>query len=182
MPQASADGPYGKSAELHNVVSNPISDINNYTAPGIHGGDAGLELFVRSGTPSGGDVPIAELSTARMDMMYGSYRVAMKMTAVAGTCSAFFWVLFLPPFSLFSLMQNSTSTTPPRSTSSSSPPRQTQQTPTLYWATTLTWSYNRPPRPNSTTPPQHPPTHGWPSHSTPPPLSTSTASTGPLHP
>lgn len=67
---------------LDNVISNPV--------PGSLG-DPGLQLFVRGYTGSGA-VRTAELATKRVDMHYGSYRAAIKSTAVSGTCGAMFWV------------------------------------------------------------------------------------------
>lgn len=40
-------------------------------------------------------IPVAELDSARNDMHYGSYRAGMRLTAVNGTCAAFFWVCVL---------------------------------------------------------------------------------------
>lgn len=75
-PEA-ARGPYGKAAQLGNVVLS-----------------TGLQLWVRS-QPLDGDggrlVPIAEVATARSDILYGSFRVGMKTTATNGTCAAFFF-------------------------------------------------------------------------------------------
>ncbi|KAL2164094.1 hypothetical protein VTH06DRAFT_3308 [Thermothelomyces fergusii] len=36
-------------------------------------------------------VPVAELDTRRLDMMWGTFRAMMKVSPVAGTCAAFFW-------------------------------------------------------------------------------------------
>ncbi|KAK3109480.1 hypothetical protein LTR53_017233 [Teratosphaeriaceae sp. CCFEE 6253] len=72
-----ARGPYGKAAELSNVVL------------GGYGGE-GLQLWVRS-QPLVDMIPIAEVVTARTDILYGSFRVSMKTTAVNGTCGAFFF-------------------------------------------------------------------------------------------
>ncbi|KAI9816885.1 MAG: hypothetical protein M1827_001530 [Pycnora praestabilis] len=88
---ADARGPYGKLAELSNVIANPIKDNYSYTGDGTLGGDPGLQLYVRGGNPSSGLVPMAEIATKREDMFYGSYRVAMKLTSISGTCGAFFW-------------------------------------------------------------------------------------------
>jgi hypothetical protein len=90
---AEADrGPFGEASELANIISNPILSNVSYSGPGQVGGDAGLQLFVRGGTPDGALVPVAEVDSVRTDMLWGSYRASMKLTAVAGTCSAFFWV------------------------------------------------------------------------------------------
>ncbi|KAK4954803.1 hypothetical protein LTR10_006995 [Elasticomyces elasticus] len=73
---AAARGSYGKAAELSNVVLNPQGQ--------------GLELWVRSQVLES-MLPIAEIATGRTDVLYGSFRVGMKTTAVNGTCGAFFF-------------------------------------------------------------------------------------------
>jgi hypothetical protein len=85
-------GPYGMNFSIQNVQSNPILDANNWTGPGIFGGDPGLQLIVGGGIPSNGYVQVAEVDSSREDMRWGSYRTAMKLTLIPGTCSAFFWV------------------------------------------------------------------------------------------
>lgn len=90
-PQASR-GPYGKDAEVGNVVPNPLKDKNDWSGPGTKGDDAGLQLIVRGGIPKDNLIPIAELVSDREDMLYGSFRTAMKLTGTNGTCGAFFWV------------------------------------------------------------------------------------------
>lgn len=87
-----ARGPYGKNASINNVVANPLQSQYDWAGDGINGGDAGLQLFVRGGVPQDGLIPIAELATARVDMLYGSFRAGMKATGTPGTCGAFFWV------------------------------------------------------------------------------------------
>lgn len=87
-----ARGPYGKNASVTNVVANPLKSQYDWAGDGVHGGDAGLQLFVRGGVPQDGLIPIAEVATARTDMLYGSFRAGMKATGTPGTCGAFFWV------------------------------------------------------------------------------------------
>ncbi|MCJ1252184.1 hypothetical protein MMC30_009424 [Trapelia coarctata] len=89
-PEA-ARGPYGKNASIRNVVSNPLQNKNAWTGDGLSGRDAGLQLWVRGGVPQNGLIPMAELASARADILYGSFRVAMKLTSIPGTCAAFFW-------------------------------------------------------------------------------------------
>ncbi|KAF2765799.1 concanavalin A-like lectin/glucanase [Teratosphaeria nubilosa] len=76
---AAARGPYGKAAELQNVL------VDN----------TGLQLWARSDSLDGGAdgklVPIAEVVSARSDFLFGSFRVGMKSTAINGTCGAFFF-------------------------------------------------------------------------------------------
>jgi len=90
---ALARGPYGKNASLSNVVTNPLKSKYDWAGDGVNGGDAGLQLYVRGGIPQDGLIPMAELATTRSDLLYGTYRVGMKVTPVSGTCGAFFWVL-----------------------------------------------------------------------------------------
>lgn len=88
-------GPYGTRAQVGNVVSNPVVDNSSYTGPGVYGIDAGLQLYVRGGIPQAGLVPVAEVNSVREDMLWGSYRAAIKLTNKPGTCGAFFWVSLL---------------------------------------------------------------------------------------
>lgn len=87
-----ARGPYGKDASPANVIANPRKSADGSTDEGQRGGDAGLQLIVRGGVPGSGLIPIAEMSTERTDLRYGSFRAGMKLTPVNGTCGAFFWV------------------------------------------------------------------------------------------
>lgn len=101
-----ARGPYGKSAELNNVVANPLTSRWDWGGEGKLGGDPGLQLWVRgknnlsdvdgATTSQGQMVRIAEIDAQRDDMFYGSFRIAMKTSTVPGTCSAFFWVRHSP--------------------------------------------------------------------------------------
>ncbi|KAK5684043.1 hypothetical protein LTS10_003907 [Elasticomyces elasticus] len=77
VTSAASRGPYGKAAELRNVVLNSQGQ--------------GLELWVRSQVLEGGMLSIGEVATARTDVLYGSFRVGMKTTRVNGTCGAFFF-------------------------------------------------------------------------------------------
>lgn len=88
-------GPYGKNASINNIVSNPLQNMNAWVGNGLLGGDAGLQLWVGGGIPQDGLIPMAELASSRADILYGSFRVAMKLTAIPGTCAAFFWVSHL---------------------------------------------------------------------------------------
>ena len=95
-----ARGPYGKNASTSNIVGNPLKSQYDWAGDGVNGGDAGLQLIVRGGTPEkGGLIPMAELVTSRDDMLYGSFRAGIKITNVNGTCSAFFWVCWDRVFS-----------------------------------------------------------------------------------
>lgn len=88
----SARGPYGKNASLTNVRVNPLKSQYDWAGDGMHGGDAGLQLIVRGGFPTDALVPMAEVATARRDLLFGTFRVGMKVTGTSGTCGAFFWV------------------------------------------------------------------------------------------
>lgn len=78
--------PYTMQYEMENVVSNPLTG-----SPG-QDGDPGLQLVVRGPTQQGSPVKTAELITNRTDMLYGSYRAAIKYTNEPGTCGSMFWV------------------------------------------------------------------------------------------
>lgn len=77
---------------VSNVFSNPIADHGNWTGPGELGGDPGVHLTVKGGIPSDNYVDLAQMDSLRSDLLWGSYRAAMKLSPVAGTCAAFFWV------------------------------------------------------------------------------------------
>jgi hypothetical protein len=85
-------GKYGTFFQTENIISNSLIDPNSFTGPSRLGGDAGLQMYVRGGIPASGLVPVAEVDSARTDLLWGTYRAAMKMTDQEGTCGAFFWV------------------------------------------------------------------------------------------
>ncbi|KAI9713073.1 MAG: hypothetical protein M1820_001058 [Bogoriella megaspora] len=91
VSSAAARGPYGKIAEVGNVIMNPIPDRNLWEGEGVHREDPGLQLWVRAGQSDGGMIGMGEITSARRDMQFGSFRVGMKMSNVSGTCGAFFW-------------------------------------------------------------------------------------------
>ncbi|KAH6890324.1 glycoside hydrolase family 16 protein [Thelonectria olida] len=74
----SGRGKYGKSFMPSNVVTD---DSKRGTSLGLR---VGSEV-------EDGAVSASEMDTARRDLHYGSYRAGMKLTAVNGTCAAFFW-------------------------------------------------------------------------------------------
>ncbi|KAF2087792.1 glycoside hydrolase family 16 protein [Saccharata proteae CBS 121410] len=88
-PEA-ARGPNGKMATLDNVRANPINNSWDWAGPAKYGGDAGLQVWVRSQTVDD-MIPMGEIDGQHTDMLYGSFRVAMKITGNPGTCGAFFW-------------------------------------------------------------------------------------------
>ncbi len=79
---------------IGHIQSNPLPGAMNWTGSGILGGDPGAQLIVEGGIPASGYVPVAEMDSSREDLLWGSYRAALKLTPVPGTCSAFFWVRF----------------------------------------------------------------------------------------
>ena len=95
VSSALARGPYGKNASVDNVRLNPLKNAQDWSGEGVNGGEAGLEVFVRKlgeGVKEGGLVGMGELASSRVDMLFGTFRVGMKLSAVSGTCGAFFWV------------------------------------------------------------------------------------------
>lgn len=86
-----ARGDFGKYATVQNIIPNPFAFASQWDGFGIHGGDAGLQLWVNSSLIDN-MIPMAEMVARRHDMMHGSFRIGMKVTNVPGTCGAFFWV------------------------------------------------------------------------------------------
>ena len=89
-----ADGPYGMEKATTNLVPNYIKNECYWAGPGVDGPDPGLQLWVRSHlVDNDGEalVPSAEIVTQRDDILYGSFRIAMKTTGVNGTCGAFYF-------------------------------------------------------------------------------------------
>ncbi|KAG0648895.1 Lichenase [Hyphodiscus hymeniophilus] len=105
---AAGRGPYGMNFTIQNVISNPILNATNWTGPGEFGGDPGLQLIVDSGIPENGYVQVAEMDSAREDMLWGTYRTAMKLSLVPGTCSAFFWEIDMEFLSSQFIPENNT--------------------------------------------------------------------------
>jgi hypothetical protein len=85
-----ARGPYGKNFALNNIVTNPLKS-SGWSGDAEHGGDAGLELWVRANQIDG-LVSGSEIVSARTDALLGSFRVGMKLSNSSGTCGAFFFV------------------------------------------------------------------------------------------
>ncbi|PFH59753.1 hypothetical protein XA68_11934 [Ophiocordyceps unilateralis] len=77
-------GRYGKSFSLDNILSHDPTVRSQ--------GASALQLRVGSMLNKDA-VTAAEMDSARNDLHWGSYRAGMKLTAVNGTCSAFFWYL-----------------------------------------------------------------------------------------
>lgn len=83
------DGIYGWESNPKNFINNPIM---KGTTKGANGTDPGVQLWVN---PPNDLRPTivrgAEIVSNRTDMIHGSFRSAMKLTSVNGTCGAFFW-------------------------------------------------------------------------------------------
>lgn len=86
-----ARGRHGEMFAVGNARSNPDRDRVGRSGIGLNSEPAGLELVVGSNKVDG-MVPVAEVDSARMDLLWGTFRVGMKLTGVPGTCAAFFWV------------------------------------------------------------------------------------------
>jgi|SRR5690242_13881583 len=82
---------YGKEFSLSNIVPNPFKSSGKWSGDADHGGDAGLELWVR-GDHDHGYVNGSEIVSVRDDILLGSFRVGMKLSNSSGTCGAFFFV------------------------------------------------------------------------------------------
>ncbi|KAM0126884.1 hypothetical protein ACHAPC_008437 [Botrytis cinerea] len=91
MSAAAGRGPYGMNYSIEQVTSNPIPDENTWSGEGEFGIDPGVQLTVSGGDPANGFVQTAEMDSAREDLLWGTYRAAMKLTLTPGTCAAFFW-------------------------------------------------------------------------------------------
>lgn len=81
---------YGKEFSMANIVPNPLKNSKKWSGDADHGGDAGLELWVR-GDHSHGYVNGSEIVSVRDDILLGSFRVGMKLSNSSGTCGAFFF-------------------------------------------------------------------------------------------
>ncbi|KLU81482.1 hypothetical protein MAPG_00571 [Magnaporthiopsis poae ATCC 64411] len=85
-----ARGRHGEMFTVSNARSNPDRDRVGRSGIGLNSEPAGLELVVGSNKMDG-MVPVAEVDSARMDLLWGTFRVGMKLSGVPGTCAAFFW-------------------------------------------------------------------------------------------
>jgi hypothetical protein len=91
VSKANSRGPYGKQFVVENIETNPLKDKYSWAGDSDHGGEAGLQLWVR-GDHLDGYVSGSEMASVRNDILLGSFRVAMKLSNSSGTCGAFFWV------------------------------------------------------------------------------------------
>ncbi|KAL2145147.1 hypothetical protein VTI28DRAFT_7897 [Corynascus sepedonium] len=106
LTREQARGEYGEMFAVENVgygIASPRREGEEEEAEGAGGGGKnaeaaeetlGLQLVVRGGDDEVIDemVPVAELDTRRLDLMWGTFRAMMKVSPVKGTCAAFFWV------------------------------------------------------------------------------------------
>ncbi|KAI1811127.1 glycoside hydrolase, family 16 [Poronia punctata] len=90
ITREAARGAFGESFMIKNVMSDTIKDGSKSEGTGPAGPDAGLHLVVRE-AKADDRVPVAEISTTGLDYLYGTFRAGIRITDVAGTCSAFFW-------------------------------------------------------------------------------------------
>lgn len=90
-PRNASVGPYGRHTRVKNLVSVPVV---KGTTKGPKGVSPGLQLWVNKLADETQEfVGVAEVDTFRTDILYGSFRAAMQLTSVNGTCGAFFWLV-----------------------------------------------------------------------------------------
>lgn len=80
--------------QLGNVITNYLPE-GKWKEPPATVGDAGLQLWVRHGIENG-LIPVAEIVNQCIgektgEMLYGSYRAAIKFSGMNGTRGAFKW-------------------------------------------------------------------------------------------
>ncbi|ETS84013.1 hypothetical protein PFICI_05889 [Pestalotiopsis fici W106-1] len=90
MSSQAARGSYGESFVATGVQNDLVKDANLWTNDDTDGDNVGLRLMVRSETVNG-MIQGGQVATTAGDYFWGSYRASIKVTAVQGTCSAFFW-------------------------------------------------------------------------------------------
>ncbi|EFW98820.1 glycoside hydrolase, family 16 [Grosmannia clavigera kw1407] len=83
-------GSYSEMYSIENVYTDPITDGKVEDGTDRNGNPAGLDLVVKADLESN-MVPVSEIGSNRMDILFGTFRAGMKLTNVPGTCSAFFW-------------------------------------------------------------------------------------------
>ncbi len=89
-------GPYGMAKQSTNLLPNYLLSPSNYVDGGVKNRDPGLQLYVRSSllqqpADQPALVPLAEIVSERDDILYGSFRIAMKTSPINGTCAAFYF-------------------------------------------------------------------------------------------
>jgi len=83
-------GDYGTTKQQENVRLNMDLFADEGGEPGTFGGDPGMQLLVRHELQDN-RVPTAEMAHLNKDVLYGSFRAAIKFSGTNGTCGAFFW-------------------------------------------------------------------------------------------
>lgn len=87
-----ARGSFGEMFAVQDIFTDPNASSQKVEdGQGTDGQPAGLQLVVKAAQVQD-MVPVAEIDSARTDVIFGTYRTGLKLTSVAGTCSAFFWV------------------------------------------------------------------------------------------
>lgn len=89
-PARNVRGRFGESKQLDNVIQNPLPG-QKWGGEPVHIGDAGMQLWVRHELKDN-MAPVAETTSPREDMLYGSFRAAIKFTGANGTCGTFSWL------------------------------------------------------------------------------------------
>ncbi|EPE06072.1 glycoside hydrolase family 16 protein [Ophiostoma piceae UAMH 11346] len=85
-----ARGSYGEMYQADNMRTAVSTNAKTEDGQAKNGQPAGLELVVNPRLVNG-MVPAAEIDSSRTDVLFGTFRASMRLTNVAGTCSAFFW-------------------------------------------------------------------------------------------
>jgi hypothetical protein len=88
-PARNIGGRFGESKQFDNLIINPLPNGTWGREPD-HNGGAGMQLWVRHELKNN-MVPVAEAVSSRNDMLYGSFRAAIRFTGTNGTNGAFSW-------------------------------------------------------------------------------------------
>ena len=88
-PARNVRGPVGMSRQVGNIIPNPMPN-RTWGGEPAHMGEAGMQLWVRQKLLNN-MVPVAEVASSRDDMLYGSFRAAIKFTGTNGTAGTFAW-------------------------------------------------------------------------------------------
>jgi len=89
-PARNVRGRYGMSRQRDNIITNALPDGKWDGAEPEHMGDAGMQLWVRHELKYN-MLPVAEIASSRDDVLYGSFRAAIKFTGANGTVGTFAW-------------------------------------------------------------------------------------------
>lgn len=91
LTEERARGDYGEMFAVENVFGDQHGRRQKQEEKWNGEGSTGLKLVVRSQLVND-MVPVAEIDTQRLDILWGTFRASMKITDIPGTCAAFFWV------------------------------------------------------------------------------------------